>query len=83
MEPLAEIKKLYRTTTPATVARDLARAITLLKTIEREEDRERAAVYMEGLAELRAEWGAAKPTPAKPQTPRGQRSPKGPEARRR
>jgi hypothetical protein len=55
MDHLAEIKKLYFSTTPATIARDFARAIDLLKQMP-EEERERAAVYMEGLAELRKEW---------------------------
>ncbi|HEX6006528.1 MAG TPA: hypothetical protein VFY80_01110 [Burkholderiales bacterium] len=55
MDPLAEIKKLYFSTTPKTIARDFARAIDLLKQMP-EEERERAAVFMEGLAELRKEW---------------------------
>jgi hypothetical protein len=55
MDSLLEIKKLYFSTTRATIARDFDRAIDLLKAMP-EEQRERAAVFMEGLAELRKEW---------------------------
>lgn len=55
-DPVAAIKKLYFTTSKATIVRDFEKAIDLLKTIPDEEERERAAVYMEGLAQLRAEW---------------------------
>lgn len=57
MDPLAELRRLYFTTTPRTIHRDLARAIALFKTLS-EADRERAAVYMDGLAQLRGEWAA-------------------------
>jgi hypothetical protein len=56
MDPIAEIKRLYYQATPATVARHLARAITLLKELPTEEDRERAAVFMDGLSQMRSEW---------------------------
>ena len=58
MSPLDEIRRLYFNTTKATVQRDLARAIDLLKSIRSEEDRERAAVYMDGLSQMRSEWAA-------------------------
>jgi hypothetical protein len=58
MSPLDEIRRLYFNTTKATVQRDLARAIDLLKSIRSEEDRERAAVYMDGLSQMRSEWTA-------------------------
>lgn len=58
MDKVAEIKKLYFSTTRATIARDFDRAIDLLKSIPDEEGRERAAVFMEGLAELKKEWKA-------------------------
>lgn len=51
-----EIKRLYYETTPATIHRDIARAIALLKTLPAEEDRERVAVYMDGLSQMRSEW---------------------------
>jgi hypothetical protein len=56
MNPVAEIRKIYQSTSRATVARDLERAIALLKTLETEEQRERAAVYMDGLSQMRSEW---------------------------
>lgn len=57
-DPVEAIKQLYFKTTRATVARDLARAVALLKTLPTEEARERAAVYMDGLAQMRSEWHA-------------------------
>lgn len=57
---LAEIKKLYFKTTAATIERDFDRAIDLLKSIPVPEDRQRATVYMEGLAEMKREWRARK-----------------------
>lgn len=56
MNPLDEIKRLYFQTTAATIQRDFARAIDLLKSMPGEAERERATVYMEGLAEMRKEW---------------------------
>lgn len=56
-DALAEIRRLYYGTTKATVARDVERAIDLLKTLPTEDERERAAVYMDGLAQMRSEWG--------------------------
>ena len=52
---LDEIKALYYKTTRATIDRDFDRAIDLLKGLP-EEHRHRAAVYMEGLAEMRKEF---------------------------
>lgn len=64
---VAEIKRLYYATTKATVVRDLERAIDLLKAMPSEEERERAAVYMDGLAQMRSEWGVkSAPPPAGP-----------------
>ena len=56
-QKLAEIRRLYFTTTRGTIQQDLEGALDLLKSIASEEDRERATVYMEGLAEMRSEWG--------------------------
>jgi hypothetical protein len=53
---LEEIRRIYFASRPATIQRDFERAIDLLKTLPAEADREKAAVYMEGLAELRREW---------------------------
>jgi hypothetical protein len=56
-EKHAEIKRLYYETTRQTVEQDLAKALDLLKSMANEEERERAAVYMDGLAQMRSEWG--------------------------
>ena len=53
---LADIKHLYFKTSAATISRDFDRAIDLLKSIPLPEDRQRATVYMEGLAEMRKDW---------------------------
>jgi hypothetical protein len=55
-DPIAEIRELYFSTTPATILRDFDRAIDLLKTLADEAERERATVYMQGLADLRKEF---------------------------
>jgi len=70
-DALAAIKRLYYATTKATVVRDLDRAIDLLKALPTEEERARAAVYMDGLAQMRSEWGVK--TPASPAGGRGGR----------
>lgn len=59
MSPLDEITRLYYNTTRTTIQRDLARAVELLKSMPTEEERERAAVYMDGLAQMRSEWHVA------------------------
>jgi hypothetical protein len=56
MDAIDEIKQLYYQTSAKTIQDDFARAIDLLKTLPDEASRERAAVYMEGLAEMRNEW---------------------------
>jgi hypothetical protein len=56
-EKHAEIKRLYFETTRQTIQQDLAKALDLLKAMSSEEERERAAVYMDGLAQMRSEWG--------------------------
>jgi hypothetical protein len=58
-EVLAEIRRLYFATSKATIADDFDRAIDLLKSLPSDEERERAAVFMEGLAQLRAEWNGS------------------------
>lgn len=55
-EILAEIRRLYFKTTSSTIDRDFDRAIDLLKSIHLPVDRQRATVFMEGLAEMRKEW---------------------------
>jgi hypothetical protein len=63
----AEIKRLYYETTKQTIQQDLAKALDLLKSMNSEEERERAAVYMDGMAQMRSEWARA----AKKKKPRG------------
>jgi len=55
LDCLAEIRRLYFGATRATIDRDFDRAIDLLKEMP-EEDRHRATVYMQGLAEMRKEF---------------------------
>ena len=55
-DKLAEIKRLYYQTNASTIQQDLARALDLLKSMDGEQDRERAAVYMDGLAQMRSDW---------------------------
>jgi len=52
---LEEIRQLYFKTTKATIDRDFDRAIDLLKAMA-EGERERATVFMQGLAEMRKEF---------------------------
>ena len=59
-DKLAEIRRLYFKTTRQTIQKDLEKALDLLKSMNSEEERERAAVYMEGMAQMRAEWGKNK-----------------------
>ena len=55
-DKLAEIRRLYFKATAKTIQQDLERALDLLKSMNTEEERERAAVYMEGLAQMRKDW---------------------------
>jgi hypothetical protein len=57
---IAEIKRLYYQTTRQTIQQDLSRALGLLKSMASEEERQRAAVYMDGLSQMRSEWGRPK-----------------------
>lgn len=55
-DKLAEIRRLYYATTKPTIRQDLERAVQLLKSMSSEEERERAAVYMDGLSQMRSDW---------------------------
>ena len=71
-DAVSAIKKLYFETSKSTVERDFERAIDLLKSIPSEDERERAAVYMDGLAQMKAQWA---PTRLRPSgAPRSARS---------
>jgi hypothetical protein len=69
-EIVAEIRRIYFKTTRQTIENDFAHAIELLKSLPDEESREKAHVYMEGLAEMQKEWLRA----AKPRKPSNQKS---------
>ena len=55
-QKVAEIKRLYYRTTARTIHQDLAKALDLLKSMTGEEERGRAAVYMDGLSQMRSDW---------------------------
>ncbi len=56
MNALDELRKLYFNAKRSTVKKDIVRAIDLFKTLTKEEDRQKAAVYMDGLSQMRSEW---------------------------
>lgn len=53
------IREIYFKTTKRTIEHDIAHAIALLKTLPTEDERDKAAVYMDGLAQMRNEWARA------------------------
>jgi hypothetical protein len=55
-EKIAEIRRLYFEATPQTIQRDIDRAIDILKSLKDDDERGKAAVFMEGLNEMRKEW---------------------------
>jgi hypothetical protein len=55
-DKLTEIRRLYFSTTRQSIQADLAKALDLLKSMASEDERERATVYMEGLAQMRSDW---------------------------
>jgi hypothetical protein len=59
-DKVAEIRRLYFSATAKTIQQDLEKALDLLKSMHSEEERERAAVFMEGLAEMRKDWKGKK-----------------------
>ena len=69
---LAQLRRIYFKTSKKTIEHDFAHAISLLKTIESEEDRQKASVFMEGINELRKEW-TPKPKPASASKPKKKR----------
>jgi hypothetical protein len=56
VDALTEIKQLYFNTTKATIKKDIDRAIDLLKSMKTDDERQNAAVYMDGLSQMRSEW---------------------------
>jgi hypothetical protein len=59
-DKLAEIRRLYFKTSAKTIQQDLEKALDLLKSMNSDDERERAAVYMEGLAQMRKDWQGKK-----------------------
>jgi hypothetical protein len=54
---LSAIRTLYFNATKPTIQKDLTKAIDLFKALASEEEREKAAVFMDGLSQMRSEWG--------------------------
>jgi hypothetical protein len=62
-DKLAEIRRMYFNTTARTIAEDFDRAVDLLKSMQEVSTRERATVFMQGLAEMRKEFKGRKREP--------------------
>jgi len=56
LRKIAQIRRLYYNATAATVEADLRLAVEILKTLPDEDTRARAAVFMDGLSQMRSEW---------------------------
>jgi hypothetical protein len=56
MAILAQIREIYFRTTKRTIQHDIAHAIELLKSLPTDDERDKAAVYMDGLSQMRSEW---------------------------
>jgi hypothetical protein len=61
-DTVALIRRIYFKTSRQTIEHDFAHAIELLKSLETEEEREKATAYMHGISELRKEWTPRKKT---------------------
>jgi hypothetical protein len=57
------IKHLYYHATANTIEKDLQRAVSILKSLPDENARAHAAVYMDGLSQMRSEWRLKKSRP--------------------
>lgn len=57
MTPLEQLRTLYFNASQGSIDEDFLTAIALFKQLTTDEDREKAAVFMEGIAEMRQEWG--------------------------
>ena len=60
-DTLELIRRIYFKTTRQTIEHDFAHAIELLKSLQTEEEREKATAYMHGISELRKEWAPKMP----------------------
>jgi len=59
MTTLAQIREIYFKTTKRTIEHDITHAIELLKNLPSDDERDKAAVYMDGLSQMRSEWARA------------------------
>ena len=73
-DALEQIRQLYFATTRANIERDFDTAIDLLKAMTTEDERDRAAVYMDGLAQMKAQWTPSR-LPRASSSPRAARGP--------
>jgi len=55
-QALADIRRIYFATSKKTIDHDFAHAVELLKSLPSEDARQKAHVYMEGLAEMARQW---------------------------
>jgi hypothetical protein len=69
----AEIKRLYYQTSRATIKQDVMKAIDLLKSMSSDAERERVAVYMDGLAQMRSDWARQARNPMPTRKGKGQK----------
>ena len=74
---LAELREIYFKTSKRTIEHDFGHAIELLRSLPTEEEREKATVYMEGIAQMRKEWAAADKTGPATEKTEGTGSPTG------
>ena len=72
-DKVAEIKRLYYRASRTTIKQDVMKAIDLLKTMANDDERERVAVYMDGLAQMRSDWARQEKNPMPTKKGRGQR----------
>jgi Cdc6-like AAA superfamily ATPase len=63
MTPLDEIRSLYFNAKRSTIQKDIRRAIDLLRSMSSDADRQKAAVFMDGLSQMRSEWAQGKHEP--------------------
>jgi len=75
-DTLARIRTLYFGAAKATIERDFDEAIDLLKSMATEDERDRAAVYMEGLAQMKSQWAATRRSREASSSPRAAKPPK-------
>lgn len=53
---IKQISTLYYRASPQTIEQDVIKAIDLLKLLPDEQARAKAAVFMDGLSQMRSEW---------------------------